>query len=74
MIHLVIKGDAEDAREAAYKRIIYLSEIVSVLDGHYVSAKTEDFCEYAVVKWFCETIESQAPHPVGTLLHYTFRP
>jgi len=74
VIHLVIKGTVEEARQAGYDRAVYLNEFVSVLDGHYTSANTENFCEYAVVKWFCETLGTQAPHPVGTLLHYTFRP
>ena len=74
MISLIIKGDAEDARKAGYDRAVYLNELVSVLDGHYTSANTENFCEYAVVKWFCETLDGQAPYPPGTLLHYTFRP
>lgn len=72
MLRLIIKGNAEQAREAATKRGIP----IQVKEGkltHEVQAETDEAHQLAVIKWFCEplTYTEDKGFPAGTLLHHT---
>ena len=72
MIRLIIKGNPEQAREAATKRGIP----IQVLDNdltHEVGAETDEAHQLAVIKWFCEptAYSEDKGFATGTLLYHS---
>lgn len=72
MLRLIIKGNAEQAREAATKRGIP----IQVKEGkltHEVQAEADEAHQEAVIMWFCEPIgySEDKGFPTGTLLYHS---
>lgn len=72
MLRLIIKGNAEQAREAATKRGIPI-QIKETGLTHEVQAETDEAHQEAVIMWFCEptSYSQDKGFAAGTLLHHT---
>lgn len=76
MISLLIKGNVEQAKEAAAKRNIPLLRPYANLNGHNdTHAETNEDQYVSVIEWFCEDDKCKigVGYPAGTLLHYNKR-
>jgi hypothetical protein len=70
MIGLIIKGDMNDAFDAADTHNVELTSLAYVTGSQETLASAPDHCVNAIARWYCEDIGA-APFPKGTLLHYS---